>query len=386
MIMTRYATLRSIAARSVRTALLSFALSTSLIPDMFAQVQGQAQSRLNALVEKINANTLMVLTAGSGLTYGAFASDLATILNDGDDLRILPVQGHSAFQNVRDVRYLRGVDLGFVQSNILGHYRRHNMIPDLNDKIAYVFKVCNLEIHIVARSDITSIQQLRGKKVNFNQVGSGTQMTAIDLFTYLGVKVDEVNMRQGDAFEKLKNGEISAVVALAGKPAPALRKLKAKDGYRILPIPFDRKMLGDFVPETLTHDDYPDLIPAGQTVETVASGTVLIAYNWPKNTDRYRRIDRFVKAFFPRLAEFRQPPRHEKWKDTTLTATLPGWKRFQGAEEWLRQTREQELSSKREQFDQFLLTKNVSSARAKALPESERNRLFEEFLKWSGSR
>src|SRR5581483_5704954 len=85
----------------------------------------------SALVEKINSNTLMLLTAGSGLTYGALAHDFATVLNDGDELRILPVQGHSAFQNVRDVRYLRGIDMGFTRTNILGAWRRSGQIPDL---------------------------------------------------------------------------------------------------------------------------------------------------------------------------------------------------------------------------------------------------------------
>lgn len=381
MLETLNAPFRLLTARGINklALLLLLVACTCHIP----HARAQAPVRSSALVEKINSNTLMVLTAGSGLTYGAFASDLATVLNDGDEFRILPVQGHSAFQNVRDVRYLRGIDLGFVQSNVLGHYRRNNLIADISEKIAYVFKVCNLEIHVVARSDIKSIEQLRGKKVNFNQVGSGTQLTAIDLFTLLGIKVDQVNMRQNDAFEKLKRSEISATVALTGKPSREIAKLKSKDGIHILPIAFDKKMLGDFVPETLTHDDYPDLIPGGQLVETVASGTIMIAYNWPKNTDRYRRIDKFVKAFFPRLADFREPPRHEKWKDTVLSATLPGWKRFEGADEWLKQSREQELNAKREQFEQFLATRNVSS---KSLPENDRNKLFEEFIKWSGTR
>jgi TRAP transporter TAXI family solute receptor len=372
-------TLRSLIAHGIRIALL-FLLAIGANLTSNAHAQAQAPTRTSALVEKINANTVMMLTAGSGLTYGAFAADLATVLNDGDELRILPVQGHSAFQNVRDVRYLRGIDLGFVQSNVLGYYRRNGIIPDISEKIAYVFKVCNLEIHVVARSDIKSIEQLRGKKVNFNQAGSGTQLTAVDLFAFLGVKVEEVNMRQNDAFEKLKRGEISATVVLTGKPSREIVKLKNKDGIHILPIPFDKKMLGDFAPTTLTHDDYPDLIPAAQPVETVASGTIMIAYNWPKNTDRYRRIDKFVKAFFPRLAEFRQAPRHEKWKDTVLSAALPGWKRFEGADEWLRQTREQEVNSRRDQFEQFLTSRNVSS---RNLPESDRNKLFEEFLRWS---
>jgi hypothetical protein len=328
-----------------------------------------AQNKTNALVEKINANTLTVLTAGSGLTYGAFAADLATVLNDGDEFRILPVQGHSAFQNVRDVRYLRGIDMGFVQSNVLGYYRRNGLIPDISDKITYLFKVCNLEIHIITRSDITSVEQLRGKKVNVNQAGSGTQLTAMDLFSFLGVKIEEVNMRQNDAFEKLKTGEIA--------------KLKSKEGFRILPIPFDKKMLGDFAPTSLTHEDYPDLIPDGQTVETVASGTIMIAYNWPKNSDHYRRIDKFVKTFFPRLEEFRKPPRHEKWNDTVLSTVLPGWKRFEGADEWLKQSRDQAVHARRDQFEQFLASRNVSP---RSLPENERDRLFEEFLKWSSTR
>jgi len=60
----------------------------------------------------------------------------------------------AAFQNVRDVRYLRGVDMGFVQSNVLGYYPPHGLIPDISDKISYLFKVCNLEIHIIHRGQL----------------------------------------------------------------------------------------------------------------------------------------------------------------------------------------------------------------------------------------
>src|SRR6267142_5193609 len=143
------ATRRSFTGGGIGAALMfSPAGLASQIPDARAQAQAripdaraQAQARTGALVEKINANTLMVLTAGSGLTYGAMAADLATVLNDGDNFRILPVQGHSAFLNVRDVRYLRGVDMGFVQSNLLGHYRRKGLISDLAEKIVYVVNI-----------------------------------------------------------------------------------------------------------------------------------------------------------------------------------------------------------------------------------------------------
>jgi uncharacterized protein len=334
------------------------------------------------LVDQINSNTLMILTAGSGLTYAPLAADLATVLNDGDNLRILPVQGYSAYQNVRDVRYLRGVDLGFTRTNILAHWRRTGEIADLADKIVYLFKLCNEEENIIVKSDITSIEQLRGKKVNFNQVGSGTQMSARDIFTHFKVEVQETNLREGDALQKLKDGEITGMVATAGKPSPVLRNIKAGEGYRLVPVPFDNALLNDYLPSSLTHEDYPNLIPEGQTVETLASGIIVIAYNWPKNSEHYRRIDKFVSAFFPHLADFQKPPRHEKWKETVLAATIPGVKRFAGAEEWIKNDREQEINAKRDQFQQFLATRNSSIEGAKVISEADRNQLFEDFMKW----
>src|SRR5258708_1457509 len=181
---TLRATRRSFTCGGIGTALLFSPLG---LASQILDARAQAPARTSALVEKINANTLMVLTAGSGLTYGPMAADLATVLNDGDNFRILPVQGHSAFQNVRDVRYLRGVDMGFVQSNVLGHSRRKELISDLAEKIVYVLKIANYEIHVVARAGVKTVEELRGKKVNFNQVNSGAQISAQDLFGYLGI-------------------------------------------------------------------------------------------------------------------------------------------------------------------------------------------------------
>jgi TRAP transporter TAXI family solute receptor len=334
----------------------------------------------------MNANTLTVVTGSPSLAYAVFGYDLAAVLNDGDELRILPVISQGAFQNVRDVRYLYGVDIGFAQTNILGHYRRTGEIADIGDRIVYIAKICNEEVHVVTRSNITSLEQLQGRKVNFNTAGSGTQLSARDIFERFGVKVEEVNMRQNDGLEKLKSGEIAATVLTSGKPSEALAGLKASDGYRILPVPFIKTLQADYLPSALTHEDYPNLIAPGQTVDTIASGTILFAYNWPKNSDRYRRIDKFVKAFFAKISEFQKAPRHPKWQDTNLAAVIPGWKRFEGADDWLKNHREQELANRRDQFNQFLQERKIAPGRASAISESERNRLFEEFVRWSGAR
>ena len=379
MMTTRRTMLRTIAQSGIGVSLAgSFG-----IPLLGSAAYAQAQTPARVSVDKINANTLTLLTTGSGLTFGPLAADLATVLNDGDNLRLLPVQGHSAYQNVRDVRYLRGIDMGFTRSNILGHWRRSGEIPDVNDKIVYILKVFNEEENLIVKDpSITSIEQLRGKKVNFNQVGSGTQMSAQDIFSAHKVQIEETNFREGDALEKLKNAEIAGVVATAGKPSPVLRRLKGSEGYHIVPIPLTNTMIGDYFPSTLEHTDYPDMIAEGQTVDTVASSAIMICYNWPKNSDHYRRVEKFVNAFFPKLAEFQKPPRHEKWKETVLSASIPGWRRFDAAEEWLRNDREQELNAKRDQFKEFLASRNSTIDRAKSMTEADRNQLFEEFVKW----
>jgi hypothetical protein len=62
---------------------------------------------------------------------------------------------------------------------------------------------------------------------------------------------------------------------------------------------------------------------------------VLAVYNWPSNHHRYRRTANFINALFSKFAEFQKPPRHPKWKEVNLAATLNGWKRFPTAQQWL---------------------------------------------------
>jgi uncharacterized protein len=109
----------------------------------------------------------------------------------------------------------------------------------------------------------------------------------------------------------------------------------------------------------------------------------LIAYNWPKDSERYRRLARFVEAFFPRLAEFQRPPRHAKWRETNLAAVLPGWTRFEPAERWLETNRARLNAAARGQFDQFLV-EHSSPERGPTM--EEREQLFREFLQWNGAR
>ncbi len=107
---------------------------------------------------------------------------------------------------------------------------------------------------------------------------------------------------------------------------------------------------------------------------------MLIAFNWPKDGDRYEKIEKFVEAFFPQLAKLQAPPHHAKWREVNLAATLPGWTRFAAARDWLAEHREPDTSA-RENFDQFMSARGGPPASA-----AERERLFRDFVKWSEAR
>ena len=81
------------------------------------------------------------------------------------------------------------------------------------------------------------------------------------------------------------------------------------------------------MPASFTSADYPALVPPGETIETVAVGAVLAAYNH-QNPERRERLVRFARALSFKFDAFMRPPRHPKWRDVSLTATVPGWTKF----------------------------------------------------------
>jgi TRAP-type uncharacterized transport system substrate-binding protein len=337
--------------------------------------------------EQINENTVAIISGSPSAddTYLQVANDLASVLNDSDRLRILPIVGVGGPQNIRDVRYLKGVDIGLTQLSVLNSFRSSNQtLGKYDDKIVYIAKLFNEEVHLIAGPEITSIEQLNGRKVNIDEVRSGTSQTMRDVFKRLSIKIDEVNVPQGQAFEKLRAGEIVATAYVAGKSAKLITNLKFQRGWHFLPVPFASEIAAEYLPTSLTHDDYPDLIPQGQDIDTIADEVVLIGYNWPKNTDRFRRVQRFVEAFFPKIAEFRKPPNHPKWREVNLAVTVKGWKRFEPAEEWLATSRLAEAADSRADSPQLIAAPEPASPQRGAAPQRN-EQLFQEFLRWRQS-
>jgi uncharacterized protein len=331
--------------------------------------------------EQLNVNTVGVISGSphSDDTYLQIAYDLAEVLNDGEDLRVLPIAGIGGPRNIRDVRYVKGIDVGLTQTGILNNFRRSNeSMGQTENRIVYIAKLFNEEVHLVAGTGITSIDQLKGLKVNLDARGSGTSYSMRDIFKTLDIAVEEVSMPQTEALEKVRSGEIAATALIAGKPVQSMSKLRVADGLHFVPIPFLKPLIADYLPSTLTHDDYPNVIPAGQPVETIAVGTVLITCNWTK--DRYQRVEKFVDSLFSKIDEFKKPQHHPKWREVNLAATLPGWTRFEAAQNWLDRHR-----ANAGQVAAHQIVAAGGSAQSDAstnIGSAENAGLYQDFLRW----
>ncbi|MCB4824004.1 TAXI family TRAP transporter solute-binding subunit [Roseicella aerolata] len=302
-------------------------LLAGLVTGLACPALARAQAIPNSAAAA-NANVLGVISGGLDGTYTRFAADLAAVLDGVDGLRILPIIGKGSLQNLSDLLYLRGVDLAIVQSDVLAAAAQQRVFPRIEQQVQYVTKLYDEEVHVFARPGIEQLSDLGGQLVSMDNPGSGTAMTATLLFSRLGIPVQPVYAATVDATEKLRRGEIAAMVRVTGKPARFTTPLP--EGARLLSVPLSEALLETYLPASFTAADYPAVIPAGETVETIAVGAVLAAFNH-QNADRRDRLMRFARALSLKFESFMRPPRHPKWREVNLEAGVPGWTKF-GAE------------------------------------------------------
>ena len=340
--------------------------------------------------EAINSWTVGL---AAGRTEGAplqFAAELARVVDDGDNMRVLPIVTRGIFDNVFDLLYLRGVDAAIVYGDVLDHFKNNPEISGIARRINYLINLFPSELHVFVGPEIKSMKDLEGKTVNFNTVGTAAAYSGPIIFRQLGIKVDAQFIPHSVAMESMRKGEskFAATVWVSSKPLAPFLKGKFPEGYKFLPVEYTDK-LEYYFPAYLELKDYPALIPEGTRVETIAVPAVLAVYDWPADTDRYNRVSRLVDYIidrFPRLQN--QPGYHPKWKDVNLAGKVPGWERFGPMEAKLKQMTsaipQPSAAEPRQKIDHALA--RAQAARAAPNDPREQERLFQQFIEWTKQR
>jgi TRAP-type uncharacterized transport system substrate-binding protein len=287
-----------------------------------------------AVRDKLNSGLVGIVFGGMDDADFSEAVDLGAVIG-GSDIKIMSVAGNGANETVTDLLFARGIDVGIVQTDVLEALKQKPPFPDLEKFLQYIAKLYDQEIHILARNDIRSLNDLRDQRVNFGTYESGTYTSANAIFRTLGIPVQSTMYPQPLALEKLRRREIAAMVYTAGKPARLFQTIRPEEPLHFLSIAGTDALRKSYKQAELNDHDYPDLIKKDEPVATLSVGTVLAVYNWPSNSERHRKITRFVQALFRQMDELRFPPHHPKWQEVDIGRSVPGWTRFAAAEQWI---------------------------------------------------
>jgi TRAP-type uncharacterized transport system substrate-binding protein len=325
------------------------------------------------LANQLNANTVTLMTGAFGSTYAQMGADLASVLDNGLEFRMLPVMGRGSVQAVADILLLRGVDAGIVRKDTLAYLDRKGFADNIRNQFVYVAKMFNEEMHVLAPKGIQTMKDLDGKTVAVDLPDSSTFVTSINVFERLGIKPHLLYIEPRVALEMLRNGEIDAVVVVEGKPLQWLTQVRDAN-LHLVPVDYDKSLRDEYLPAQLSAQEYPNLI-SGSPVGTVAAEALLATFNWQPGSDRYRRLALLVDSLFTRMDQLQRPPFHPKWQELAPQAPVAGWTRFKVAQDWVDRN-----------------TPLASAAPAPALGANasgmspDDQALYREFLEWKASR
>ncbi len=346
------------------------------VSDSFKTLFKYGTATKRELANQLNANTVSLVTGSFGSTYAQVGADLASVLDNGTNLRILPVMGRGSVQAVSDILLLKGVDAGIVRKDTLSYLDRKDFAKDIRNQFVYVAKLFNEEMHVLAPRSIRSVRDLDGKTVVVDLPDSSTFVTAINVFERLGIRPHLVYQEPRLAVEQLRKGEVDAIVAIEGKPVQWLSQITDRN-LHLVPVEYAKNLQEEYLPSKLSSQDYPNLVADGSSVETIAAEAVLAAYNWAPNSDRYRRLALLVDTMFDKVSQLQRPPFHPKWKEMAPRATVSGWTRFKAAQEWL--DRNMPASA-------AVSGAVAQQPSASALSPQDRDQLYREFLEWRANR
>src|SRR5215470_6396788 len=173
------------------------------------------------LVGSAFAADLGVITGGERGTYYQFGLNMQALAKR-NNLDVAVHTSKGSIENIQAVYERPGVQLGIVQADVLAFVSRvqtDQVLKRIARKTKMVFPLYNEEVHILARPDVTTFDDLAGRRVAIGREGSGTYLTARLLFNVSDIAPREmVPIDTDQALAELKAGRIDAMFYVAGYP------------------------------------------------------------------------------------------------------------------------------------------------------------------------
>ncbi len=170
---------------------------------------------------------------------------------------------------------------------------------------------------------ITSIADLKGRRVAVGAPGSGTEVNARQLLRLFGLGYSNIRedfLNFAEAADQLKDGVIDAAFVTAGIPTAALQDVAASRDLQLLPIPRD---VGDELREQYPY--YTNVVVPANTYKgqerAVKTAAVMAMLVTRQEMDE-RLIYDLTKALWDNVDRLQQA--HARGKDISLTTSRRG--------------------------------------------------------------
>ena len=309
-------------------SICAFAASVALA-GAFAPVHGQKAPRSVLSPERVTLLTDGIADPGSPGVQ--LVNDLASRLGQ-QGLRVLPIAGEGGVGNIRDLLQLKGVDLAILNSDILSYLDATGEFPDARRRIRFVTHLGDQPVYLLGRSNIASINDLRGRRVAALTPPGIAPVTAKTLFGLLKVDAELLPVTTAQLAGEQSLNSIDGVILSAGDVARLGPLAERLAGFHLVPVETTTALARTYTPIQIAPNEVPGIIRGNGPTAGIAYATVLAVFDWTPQHSRYANVFGFVKGFFQALPTLRTMAYAPLWRQANIRTEIPGWQRYAAAD------------------------------------------------------
>jgi TRAP-type uncharacterized transport system substrate-binding protein len=244
----------------------------------------------------------------------------------------------------------------------------------------YIARLGAETIEIVAPRSVADVGELAGRDVGFGVADSAGAATAATLFSRLGVAPRPLFAPLDAELDDLAAGRLAAVVAVGAKSSQALADF-GKDGrFHVVSIPWSPALQALYAPARLTATDRPNLVGAGEKVDTLGAPIALIALDAAPSSPRAEQSAALTKSFFESFDKLLGPDKDATWRDVNLAAAAP-WPRLRAAQSWI----DLNATASNASLDAFRAIARSTASASGGPGAEDSERLYDSLMHWRGA-
>jgi TRAP transporter TAXI family solute receptor len=218
---------------------------------------------------------------GTGGTYFPLSNEFKTVIEDNSDFTVNVQSTGASVENVGSLAN-GDADFALIQNDVAYFAKNGTGIEAFQGSaVENLMGVATLypetiTIVTLQNTGITQLSDLEGETINTGDLGSGTQVNALQILEAVGISdFEEQNASFSQAADQLRNGDIAAAFVVGGWPVGAIADLANTNDIRIVPIRGDnRQAVKDaaswFADDTIPGGTYDGIDSDVQTVAVQA--------------------------------------------------------------------------------------------------------------------